>query len=140
MSISDEVEAIRIHDLVPGGNEVLNKLRARIRFAVDFGQSAKLRVGAEDEVGAGGRPLDLARLAVATVEDVRGFGLRELGRVHVEQVHEEVRRQRADAIGEDAVLGAAEIGAENAHAADENRHFRRRQREQLSLVDQQLFG
>ena len=41
--------------------------------------------------------------------------------------------------GEDAVLGLAGIGAEHAQAADEHRHLRRGQRQQLRAVDQRLF-
>ena len=37
-------------------------------------------------------------------------------------------------------LDAAGIGVEHAQAADQNRHFRRRQRQQLRPVDQQLLG
>jgi hypothetical protein len=44
------------------------------------------------------------------------------------------------ASGEDAVLGPSEVGVEHAHAADEHRHFRRGERQQLRLVDQQLLG
>ena len=43
-------------------------------------------------------------------------------------------------LGEDAVLGLAGVGAEHAQAADQHRHLRRRQRQQLRPVDQQLLG
>ena len=44
-------------------------------------------------------------------------------RRHVEQVHEEVVRQRARALREDAVFRAAGVRAEHAQAADERRHL-----------------
>ena len=42
-------------------------------------------------------------------------------------------------LGEDAVLGAAGIGAEHAQAADEHRHLGRRQRQQLRPIHQRLL-
>ena len=41
--------------------------------------------------------------------------------------------------GEDAVLGPAMVGAQNAHAAEEHRHLRRGQRQQLRAINQQLL-
>jgi hypothetical protein len=46
-----------------------------------------------------------------------------------EQVHEEVVGQRLRPLGKDAVLGLSEVGLQYAHAADENRHLGRGQRE-----------
>ena len=43
-------------------------------------------------------------------------------------------------LGEHAVLRAVEVGVQDAHAADEHRHFGRGQRQQLRLIDQQRFG
>ena len=59
---------------------------------------------------------------------------------HVEQVDEEVVRQRLGLLGEDAVLGLPGVGAEHAQAADENRHLGRRQRQQLRPIHQRLLG
>jgi hypothetical protein len=61
-------------------------------------------------------------------------------RAHVEQVDEEVVGQRLRPLGEDAVLGLPGIGAQDAQAADENRHLGRRQRQQLRPIHQQLLG
>ena len=85
---------------------------------VDLRERAELGMRAEDEVGGRGRPLDLARGAVATLVHV----LRRAGRLplraHVEQVHEEVVGQRLGPVGEDAVLRLADVGIEGPHAAD----------------------
>ena len=59
---------------------------------------------------------------------------------HVEQVDEEVVGELAGAVGEHAVRRIAVIGAEHAQPADQHRHLRRRQRQQLGAVDQELFG
>ena len=61
---------------------------------IDFRERAQLRVRAEDQVDAGAGPLDLARLAVAALVDAVGAGGRLPLRAHVEQVDEEVVRQR----------------------------------------------
>ncbi len=42
-------------------------------------------------------------------------------------------------LGEDAVLGLPEVGIQDAHAADQNRHLRSGQRQQLRPIDQQFL-
>ncbi len=59
---------------------------------------------------------------------------------HVEQVNKEVVGQRLRTLGEDAVLGLTDVCAQDAHAADEDRHLGRGQRQQLRLVDEELFS
>src|SRR5689334_21994484 len=135
---SRPVEAVEVHHLYPGRHEVLGKLLLRVGAGIDLRQGAQLRVRAEDQVGTGAGPPDLAALAVAAFEDAVGCGL-PLGR-HVEQVDEEVVRQRARLPGEDAVLGAAGIGAEDPQPADKDGHLGRRQGQQLSAVDKLLLG
>jgi hypothetical protein len=44
-----------------------------------------------------------------------------------------------DLVGEHAVLRAAMVRADDAHAADEHRHFRRSQTQKLGPIEQQLF-
>src|SRR5689334_12212726 len=60
-----EVEAVEVRHLDPCRHEVLYELRLRVGAAVDFGQRPQLGVGAEDQVGARGGPLQVAGLAVA---------------------------------------------------------------------------
>lgn len=54
---SDEIETVGVHDLIPGGNEVLHELLLGVGLAVDFRDGAQLRVRAEDQVDAGACPL-----------------------------------------------------------------------------------
>ena len=65
-------------------------------------------------------------------------------RAHVEQVLEEIVRQRARLVGEDAdaiaVLRMGGDGAESAHPADQYGHFGDRQAEQVRPVDQHVLG
>src|SRR5271166_1957400 len=72
-------------------------------------------------VGAGPRPLDLVRLPVAPLVDAFGAVGRLPLRAHVEQVDEEVDRQRPRPLGEDAVRGLARIRAQGSPATDEYR-------------------
>ena len=137
---SGEVEAIQVHHLVPGRDKVMDKLLLRVRTSIDFSQGAELGVRTEDEIDTRAGPLDFARLAIAPFEHVRVFRDRLPLRAHVEQVDEEVVGQRLRLRGEDAVLGAADVGTQHAHAADENRHLGRRERQELRPVDQQLLG
>ncbi len=58
-------------------------------------------------------------------------------RAHVEQVDEEVVRQRLGPLGEDTVRRLS--GVQHAQAADENRHFWSSQRQQLRPVHQRLL-
>jgi hypothetical protein len=121
MQYLNEVEAIGVHDLGPGGDEVVDELLLIVVLRIDLGIGAQDRVRAEHQIHACRRPLDLAGLAVADLVEVVASRLPALG--HVRQVDEEVVGQRALAIGEDAVLGAAVVGAQHAHAADQHRHL-----------------
>src|SRR6059036_739681 len=137
---SRKVEAIDVHHLGPGRDEVLDELRLRIRASVDLRQGPELGVRTEDEIDARGSPLDLARLAIAPFEHVLAVRGPLPLRAHVEQVHEEVVGQRFRPLGEDAVLRPSDVGVQDAHAADEHRQLRRGQRQQLRPIDQQLLG
>ena len=61
-------------------------------------------------------------------------------RVQIEQVDEEIVGQSFRAFGENAVLRTVVVRVENAHSADENRHFGRGQRQKLRSVNQHFFS
>ncbi len=135
-----KVEAVQVHHLGPRRHEVLHELLLRVGAAVDLRDGPQLGVGAEDEVDARAGPLDLARLAVAPFEHLPRLRGRLPLDAHVEQVDEEVVGERLGLLGEAPVLRAADVGAQHAHAADEDRHLGRRERKELRPVDQQLLG
>ena len=104
LALASRSKRSRFMTLVQAATKSWTNFSCRRRAGVDFGQGPELRVGAEDEVDAGGGPLQLAGGAVAAFEDVR-VGRRRLPlRAHVEQVDEEVVGQRLRPVGEDAVL------------------------------------
>src|SRR5215469_11449986 len=120
-------EAVQVHHLGPRRHEVLHKLLLRVRARIDFREGAQLRVRTKDQVDTGAGPLDLARLPVAPLVQAFGASCRLPFGSHVEQVDEEVVRQRLRPLGEDAVRRPPDICAEHAQTADENRHLGRRQ-------------
>src|SRR5262245_10783064 len=104
-TLGDKVEAIEDQDLVPRGHKATSECSLRAVTCIARRDGAELGVRAEDEVDGGGAPLDLARVACATlVHMLSRFGCLPL-RAHAEQVHEEVVGQRLGAGGEDAVWG-----------------------------------
>ena len=123
-----EVESVKVHNLIPHRYKVVHELLRGVLTCVDFRQGPELGVRTEDEVDTGAGPLEFARCAITTLEHVFVFRGCIPGRAHVEQIHEEVVRQRPGALGEDAVLGLAEVGIQGSQAANENCHLRRRQR------------
>jgi len=62
---SAKVEAVEVHDLVPGGHEVVHEILIGVVARIDLGERPELGVGAEDQVDAGAGPLALAGGAVA---------------------------------------------------------------------------
>ena len=104
---------------------------------VDLRDRPELGVRAEDQVDRGGGPLELAGGDVADLEDVLGRLRRLPLRAGGEQVHEEVVGQRLATVGEDAVLGPADVRAQGPHAADQHRHLRSGEVEQVGAVEQQ---
>jgi hypothetical protein len=71
-----EVEAVGVHHLGPGGDEVGDELcsspwsPANRNRRIDLGERPELGVGAEGEVGAGRRPLLLVGPAAGADEDL----------------------------------------------------------------------
>ena len=58
---SRQIEAIKVHHLVPGRDEIVDKLLLRILTAINFGQSPKLGVRTEDQIDTRAGPLELPR-------------------------------------------------------------------------------
>jgi hypothetical protein len=136
---SGEVEAVKVHDLVPRRDKVVHELLLGVLASIDFRQGPELGVRTEDEVDTGAGPLEFARCAITTLEHVFVFrGCLPL-RAHVEQIHEEVIGERLGPLGEDAVLGLSEVGIQDAHAANQNRHLGSGQRQQLGPINQQFL-
>ena len=96
----------------------------------DYKRSLKFMIGLQ---------LEFARCTITTLEHVFVFRGCLPGRAHVEQIHEEVIGERLRSLGEDAVLGLSEVGIQDAHTANENRHLRCGQRQQLRPIDQQFL-
>jgi hypothetical protein len=66
---SMQVVAVRVHHLGPGRGEILDEFLLGVGLPVDFGERAKLRVRAEDQVEPGRGPLRCLGLAVAAFVD-----------------------------------------------------------------------
>src|ERR687890_88499 len=62
------VEAIGVHHLGPGSDEVADELSLMSLFGINLGDSAQLAVRAEDGGGAGPPPLLLTAAAIITDE------------------------------------------------------------------------
>ena len=125
---SGEVESVKVHYLVPHRYKVVHELLQGVLTSIDFRQGPELGVRTEDEVDTGAGPLEFACCAITTLEHVFVFRGCIPGRSHVEQIHEEVIGERLWPLGEDAVPGLPEVGIQDTHAADENRHLRGGQR------------
>ena len=136
-----QVEAVGVHHLGPGRDEVADELLLVALLGIDLGGRAQLAVRPEDQVGPGRAPLLLLAAAVVADELLVAALVDHLPEgVVVEQVDEEVVGQLALAVGEDAVRRVLVVGAEHAQAAEQHRHLRRRQAEQRGAVEQQLLG
>jgi outer membrane receptor protein involved in Fe transport len=98
-----EVEAVEVHDLVPRGHEVLHELLLRVVAGVDLGQRPQLRVRRRRRGRRGCRSTSPRRSRGRGPRRVPVLGGRLPLRAHVEQVHEEVVRQRPGPVREDAV-------------------------------------
>ena len=71
---SSDVEAVDVHHLRPHLHEVADEFVLRIRARLDLGEAAQDLVRTEHEVDARARPLELAALAVAAIEDIGALG------------------------------------------------------------------
>jgi hypothetical protein len=136
---SGEVEAVKVHYLVPRRHKVVHELLLGVLTTIDFRDGPELGIRTEDEVDTGAGPLEFARCAITSLEHVSVFRGCLPRRAHVEQIHEEIIGERLWPLGEDAVPGLSEVGIQDAHTANENRQLRSAQRQQLRPVDQHFL-
>jgi hypothetical protein len=120
---SGDIKSVKVHDLVPSRDKVAQEQLLRVLTSIDFRDGSELGVRTEDQVDTGAGPLEFARRAITPFEDVVGFRCCLPGRAHVEQVDEKVIGQGLWPLGEDAVLSLVEVGVQNAHTANQNRHL-----------------
>ena len=66
---SRKVVAVKVHHLIPRGHEVTYEQLLPVVATVDLSEGPELGVRAEDQVCAGGGPLEVTGLAVASLED-----------------------------------------------------------------------
>src|SRR3984893_12275323 len=137
---SGKVVAIKVHYLVPRSREVLHKRLFRVVTCIDFCDCSELGVRTEEEIDARAGPLEFARRPIAPLK--HAFGCRGAlpRRIHVEQVDEEIIRQRLGPVREDAVFGLPEVRIQGAQATDEYCHLGGSQRQQLRPIQQQLLS
>src|SRR5713226_6286966 len=135
---SGKVVAIKVHHLVPRSHEVLHKRVLRVVTCIDFRDCSELGVRTEDEIDDGARPLELARRPIAPLQHAFRFGGLLPLRVHVEQVDEEIVRQRLGPFGENTVFGLSKVCIQGAHATNQNRHLGSGQGQQVRPIHQQL--
>ncbi len=110
---SGKIVAIKVHYLVPRSCEVLHKRLLRVVRRIDFCDCTELGVRTEEEIDARAGPLDFVRCLIAPL--VHAFGAIGLPlRIHVEQVDEEIIRQRLGPVSEDAVFGLPEVRVQGA--------------------------
>ena len=136
---SGEVEAIKVHYLVPHRYKVVQELLLGVFTSVDLRQGPELGVRTEDEVNSGGGPLEFACCAITTFEHIFVYRYCFPRRAHVEQIHEEVVGERLWPLGENAVQGLCIVGILDAHTANENRHLWSGQCQQLRTINQQFL-
>src|SRR5205823_3312788 len=93
-SLSEKVVAIEVHDFVPRSDEVTHELLLSVVARVKLCERAELRMCAEHEVGRRGGPLLFAGRAIATLVHILIRPRWSPRGADVEQIHEEVVRQR----------------------------------------------
>ena len=118
-----KVKAIEVHHLVPGRDEVLHEFLLGVSAAVNFRQGPKLGVGAEDQVHAGGGPLELLRFCD------RDLRTRRRLEAAFQAVLMSSRFTKKSLVSDSGRLvntpccDCADVGVQHAQAADEHRHL-----------------
>ena len=108
-------------------------------MGIKLRQGPQLGVGAKHQIDAAAGALEGAAAAVPCFEAGGGCGGGGPDRAHVEQMQEKIVAEGADPIRPDPMARGIAAGAQDAQAADEDRHFRGTESEQLGLVQQQLL-
>src|ERR1700761_9489572 len=107
---SHQIVTIEVHHLIPGGDEVMDKLFLPVRAPIDLGQRPKLSIGTEDQVDPCAGPLHRARLAISPFKHVLSARNRLPLRPHIQQIEEEVVGQRSRLRGQYAMFCAVAVG------------------------------
>ncbi|CSP93790.1 Uncharacterised protein [Shigella sonnei] len=108
-----------------------------IAAGVNFSHRTQDRVRTKYQIRTAGSVFHFAGFAVTAFKQLFRFVGRFPLVTHIQQVHEEVIAQYANAVSEDAVFAAIEVGTQYAHPAHQRGHFRRGQGQLLGFVDQQ---
>lgn len=119
-----QIEAVEVHHLGPGGNEVMHQLLLPVGAGVHFRQGAQYRVGAKHQIHAGGAVLRFAGFTVAAGKQLRVIIGRFPDGSHIQQINEEVIAEHADAVGKHPVFAVVVVRAQYAQATDQHGHFR----------------
>ena len=71
---SEVIDAVEVHHLVPGGDEIVDEALFCVIRSVHFRDRPQLGVRTEDEIDAGARPPEFTRPAIAPLEHILGSG------------------------------------------------------------------
>jgi len=94
-----QVEAIQLHDLMPGFHKIAYKFFSGIVAGIYFRHGSQFGMGAKDQVNPGSPPFALAGFSVADLEIVFLFIERMPAIAHIQQIHEEIIGELARAVG-----------------------------------------
>src|SRR5208282_163382 len=133
---SGKIVAVQVHHFTPRSHEVFHERLFRVVTGVDFRDCPELGVRTKDKVDTGAGPLDFARFTIVPLKHTFGCCGGLPLRIHVEQVDEEIIRQRPGSVGKDALLGLPEVRIQSAHAADQNRNLGGGKIQQLRPIHQ----
>jgi hypothetical protein len=134
-----QIEAVKVHDLIPHSNEVLDELLLSVRAGVDLSSRAELRVRANDKIGASGGPL-LVGLAVDTLESLAALVGRAPRDVGVKDVDEELVGELARGLGEHTLGGAVPVGAKGTETTKKDSGLRNVQGKEIGPIEEEQLG
>src|SRR5262252_11200968 len=109
-----KIKTIEVHNLRPRSYEVTHELLLRVVLCVNLSKRSELGVRAKDQVDGGACPLLRAGGAITPLVHVRIRGGCLPLCTHVQQIHEEVVRQRPRMFGEDTISRVPGVSIQGA--------------------------
>lgn len=134
-----DIKPVEHHDLVPCSDKIPNEFGLSVGAAIYLGNGPELGVRAKHQIGASSSPPLATRLTVDTGPELTIIALCNPSSAHVEEIYEEIIRQLARALGEDAIGVAVPVRIECAQTTDEDGQLGWGQAEKVRLVDEILL-
>ncbi len=132
-----QIKSVCVHQPGPNRHKVFDELLLVVTFRIHLSIGTQDGVRAKDQIYARSRPLGLTCFAIT---DVVGVAAGRLSLIcHVGEAYKKIVGQHTCTVGEHTMHGAAVVGTQDAHTANQCCHLVCSEAHELCTVKPELF-